>query len=130
MSITGSPASCGVDRSKKRPRHTNSSFVTLTNENGHFMKAARIHQCGILVTNVSEPLPEHQENGVRVVFLVEVTPSRLDKIADLFEQSTLISRVGTVVPLEQARIAHEMLAGAPHKRGRLCWKWVDSSALD
>ena len=76
---------------------------------------------GVLVTIVSEPLPErHQSNGVRAVFfLVDVTTSRLDKIADLFNQSKLAARVGTVLPLEQARIAHEMLAGAPHKRGKI-----------
>jgi len=76
---------------------------------------------GVLVTSVSEPLPERpQANGVRAVFfLVEVTTSRLDKIADLFNQSKLIARVGTVLPLEQARIAHQMLAGAPHKRGKI-----------
>jgi NADPH:quinone reductase-like Zn-dependent oxidoreductase len=76
---------------------------------------------GVLVTVVSEPLPErHQSNGVRAVFfLVEVTTSRLDKIADLFNRSELTARVGTVLPLEQARMAHEMLAGAPHKRGKI-----------
>ena len=76
---------------------------------------------GVLVTIVSEPLPErYQSNGVRAVFfLVDVTTSRLDKIADLFNQSKLAARVGTVLPLEQARIAHEMLAGAPHKRGKI-----------
>lgn len=76
---------------------------------------------GVLVTSVSESPPEqHQANGgSRVFFLVEVTTSRLDKIADLFDQSKLIARVGTVLPLEQGRIAHEMLAGAPHKRGKI-----------
>ena len=76
---------------------------------------------GILVTSVSEPLPEHeQENGVRAVFfLVEVTAARLDRITDLFDQGKLIARVGSVLPLEQARLAHEMLAGAPHKRGKI-----------
>lgn len=76
---------------------------------------------GVLVTVVSEPLPErHLSNGVRAVFfLVDVTTSQLDKIADLFNQSELTARVGTVLPLEQARMAHEMLAGAPHKRGRI-----------
>ena len=76
---------------------------------------------GVLVTSVSEPLPEQpQSNGVRAVFfLVEVSTSHLDKIADLFNQSKLTARVGTVLPLEQARIAHEMLAGAPHKRGKI-----------
>jgi NADPH:quinone reductase-like Zn-dependent oxidoreductase len=76
---------------------------------------------GILVTSVSEPLPERrQSNGVRAVFLiVEVTTARLDKITDLFNRGKLTSRVGTVLPLEQARIAHEMLDGAPHERGKI-----------
>jgi len=67
---------------------------------------------GILVSVVSEPMPErHPSNGVRaVVFAVEVTTARLDK---------LTARVGSVLPLEQARIAHEMLGGAPHKRGKI-----------
>ena len=29
------------------------------------------------------------------------------------------ARVGTVLPLEQARTAHEMLGGAPHSRGKI-----------
>jgi len=76
---------------------------------------------GVLVTSVSEPLPERPlSNGVRAVFfLVEVSTSHLDKIADLFNQSKLTARVGAVLPLEQACIAHEMLAGAPHKRGKI-----------
>jgi len=87
---------------------------------------------GVLVTSVSEPLPkEHQANGVRAVFfLVEVTTSRLEKVADLFNESKLIARVGTVLPLEQARIAHEMLAGAPHKRGKIVLEVGGSIALD
>ena len=76
---------------------------------------------GILVSVVSEPLPErHQSNGVRAVFfLVEVTTARLDTITDLFDRGKLTTRVGTVLPLEQARTAHEMLGGAPHKRGKI-----------
>jgi NADPH:quinone reductase-like Zn-dependent oxidoreductase len=76
---------------------------------------------GILVTSVSEPLPERRpSNGVRAVyFVVEVTTARLDKITDLFNRGKLTARVGTVLPLEQARIAHEMLGGAPHKRGKI-----------
>jgi NADPH:quinone reductase-like Zn-dependent oxidoreductase len=76
---------------------------------------------GILVSVVSEPLPErHQSNDVRsVFFLVEVTTARLEKVADLFNQGKLTACVGTVLPLEQARIAHEMLGGAPHQRGKI-----------
>ena len=76
---------------------------------------------GILVSVVSEPMPErHQSNGVRAVFfLVEVTTARLDKITELFNRGKLVTRVGTILPLERARTAHEMLGGAPHKGGKI-----------
>jgi NADPH:quinone reductase-like Zn-dependent oxidoreductase len=77
-----------------------------------------IKQGGILVSVVSEPAPD--PTGIRsVFFLVEVTTERLDRITDLFNRKKLVPRVGTVLPLEQARVAHEMLAGAPHKPGKI-----------
>ena len=54
-----------------------------------------------------------------VFFLVEVTTERLNVLSELFEQKKLRADVGTVLPLEEARQAHEMLAGAPHKRGKI-----------
>ena len=45
--------------------------------------------------------------------------ARLEKITDLFDRGKLTARVGTVLPLEQARTAHEMLGGAPHSRGKI-----------
>jgi quercetin dioxygenase-like cupin family protein len=51
-------------------------------------------------------------------FLVEVTTARLDTITDVCDRGKLTARVGTVLPLEQARTAHEML-GAPHSRGQI-----------
>lgn len=76
---------------------------------------------GILVSVVS-PVPEATQKrfGVRAAyFYVDVTAARLDKIAELFDSGKLVTDVGTVLPLEEARIAHEMLAGAPHKRGKI-----------
>ena len=76
---------------------------------------------GILVSVVS-PIPEpiRQRYGTRAVFFyVEVTTARLNRITELFESGKLQARVGTVLPLEEARAAHEMLAGAPHKRGKI-----------
>jgi hypothetical protein len=35
------------------------------------------------------------------------------------DRGRLIPQVGTVLPLENVRTAHEMLAGAPHKRGKI-----------
>ncbi|MGQ0592113.1 MAG: zinc-binding dehydrogenase [Gammaproteobacteria bacterium] len=48
-----------------------------------------------------------------------MTTARLDTITDLFDRGKLTARVGTVLPLEQARTAHEMLGGAPHSRGKI-----------
>jgi len=44
---------------------------------------------------------------------------RLGTLARLFDSGKLATQVGTVLPLEEARTAHEMLAGAPHKRGKI-----------
>jgi NADPH:quinone reductase-like Zn-dependent oxidoreductase len=46
---------------------------------------------------------------------------RFNKLTDLFEGHKLRTEAGSVLPLERARTAHEMLAGAPHKPGRLFW---------
>ena len=54
-----------------------------------------------------------------VFFYVEVTTARLNKITELFDRGTLVTDVGTVLPLEGARVAHEMLDGAPHERGKI-----------
>jgi NADPH:quinone reductase-like Zn-dependent oxidoreductase len=54
-----------------------------------------------------------------VYFYVDVTTARLNKIAELFDSGKLVTDVGTVLPLEKARIAHEMLGGGSHKRGKI-----------
>jgi NADPH:quinone reductase-like Zn-dependent oxidoreductase len=72
---------------------------------------------GILVSSVSTP---PQSAGFRSVFLlVDVTATRLGTLARLLDGQMLIPEVGTVLPLGEARSAHEMLAGAPHKRGKI-----------
>ena len=50
---------------------------------------------------------------------MDVTTARLNEITGLFDSGRLVTDVGTVLPLEEARIAHEMLGGAPHKRGKI-----------
>jgi NADPH:quinone reductase-like Zn-dependent oxidoreductase len=74
---------------------------------------------GVLVSVVStKPLP--QRNGVRSVFFyAEVTTARLAVLTKLFEEGKLSARVGSVLPLKDARTAHYMLAGAPHKPGKI-----------
>jgi NADPH:quinone reductase-like Zn-dependent oxidoreductase len=76
---------------------------------------------GILVSAVSavpEALPERY--GVRAAyFIVDITTERLDKISELFDAGKLVTAVGTVLPLEEASRAHDMLGGAPHKHGKI-----------
>jgi NADPH:quinone reductase-like Zn-dependent oxidoreductase len=76
---------------------------------------------GVLVSAVSEPDQQKAaQRGVRALFfLVEVSSPRLEQIAALIDAGELHSRVGDVLPLADARIAHEMLAGKPHKRGKI-----------
>jgi NADPH:quinone reductase-like Zn-dependent oxidoreductase len=71
---------------------------------------------------------KHPVNPVRTsCFLVEVTTSRLNKIADVIDSGKLSTQVGTVLSLDQAQAAHEMLGGAPHKRGKIGFGAFDRS---
>ena len=54
-----------------------------------------------------------------VFFYAEVTTERLNGISRLFYSGRLTPQVGTLLPLNDVRTAHEMLAGAPHKRGKI-----------
>ncbi|MFY9689898.1 MAG: NADP-dependent oxidoreductase [Candidatus Acidiferrales bacterium] len=77
------------------------------------------------LVSIVSPIPKEivQRYAARVVFfLAEVTTARLEAIAALFDSGDLTAQVGTVLPLEQARTAHEMLAGAPHARGKIVLK--------
>ena len=79
---------------------------------------------GILVS-VHSPIPDDiaRRYGNRAVFfIVDVTTERLNKIRELFDAGKLHADVGTVLPLDQAKAAHEMLAGAPHNRGKIVLK--------
>ena len=72
---------------------------------------------GILVSSVSA-VPD--AGGVRTAyFVVEITTARLNKITEQFDSGKLATDVGTILPLEQARLAHEMLEGARHERGKI-----------
>ena len=76
---------------------------------------------GVLVSAVAIPdqdkAARHHVRGV--FFLVTVTSQGLAKIADLIDSGQLTVNVGEVLPLAEARLAHEMLAGKPHKRGKI-----------
>jgi NADPH:quinone reductase-like Zn-dependent oxidoreductase len=76
---------------------------------------------GILVSSVSMPNQEKaaQHNVRGVFFLVKVTTEGLNTISKLLERHQLVTDLGEVLPLNDARLAHEMLAGKPHKRGKI-----------
>jgi NADPH:quinone reductase-like Zn-dependent oxidoreductase len=85
-------------------------------------RSLRVLKPGGILVSVVSPVPEAQQKryGIRAAyFYVEVTTARLNKITELFDSRKLVTDVGTVLPLEEARLAHEMLGGAPHKRGKI-----------
>jgi hypothetical protein len=51
---------------------------------------------------------------------VDVTKARLNTIAELFDSRKLVPQVGSLLPLRDAQVAHQMLAGAPHRTGQDC----------
>jgi NADPH:quinone reductase-like Zn-dependent oxidoreductase len=82
---------------------------------------------GIVVSAAAQPSKEKAEqHGVRAVFfLVQVTAERLVRIAKLIDAGELKSEVGEVLWLDEARKGHEMLEGAPHRRGKIVIKVAD-----
>jgi len=82
---------------------------------------------GIVVSSAAQPSNEKAEHhGVRAVFfLVQVTTERLRKIAELIDAEKLRTEVGEVLWLDEARKGHEMLEGAPHRRGKIVIKVAD-----
>ena len=73
---------------------------------------------GKLVSVVSESLPERPDIQ-SIFFYAEVTIERLRTLSSLFEEGSISARIGSILPLAQARVAHEMLGGAPHKPGKI-----------
>src|SRR5262245_10724107 len=85
-------------------------------------RSLRVLKPGGILVSVVSPVPEATQKryGVRAAyFYVDVTAARLNKITELFDSGKLATDVGTVLPLKEVSIAHEMLAGAPHKRGKI-----------
>ena len=87
-------------------------------------RAAKLVKPRGSLVSVVTPFPAEQDfPRIRTAFFyVEVTTSRLATLTSLFERGALRPHVGSVVPLAQARLAHEMLAGAPHARGKIVWR--------
>jgi NADPH:quinone reductase-like Zn-dependent oxidoreductase len=83
-------------------------------------RSFRLVKPGGIVVSVVSTDPVQERSGVRSVFFyVEVTTARLNTISKMFDDGILRPQVGSVLPLDQARTAHEMLAGTPHNRGKI-----------
>ena len=74
---------------------------------------------GILVTVVSTDFVSARSDVRSAFFYVEVTTARLNAISPFLESGQVTAQVGSVLPLADVRTAHEMLAGAPHQRGKI-----------
>ena len=82
---------------------------------------------GIIVSSAAQPSKEKAEQyGVRALFLlVQVTTERLKRVAELIDAEELNTEVGEVLWLDEARQGHQMLEGAPHRRGKIVIKVAD-----
>ncbi len=83
---------------------------------------AVLRRGGAIVSSVSQPSSELAERyGVHGdYFIVAVKRPQLERIAQLFEEGVLKADIGVVLPLSDARRAHEMLAGkVTHPRGKI-----------
>ncbi len=76
---------------------------------------------GLLVSSATRPDESlAATHGVRALFfLVAVTTEALTNLGHLIATGELQVRVGEVMPLADARRAHDMLAGAPHRLGKI-----------
>jgi NADPH:quinone reductase-like Zn-dependent oxidoreductase len=77
---------------------------------------------GVLVSAVSQPDKNlaRQQDVRTVFFIVDVTTRRLTQIAERLDARELRTRVGAILPLGDARQAHEMLDGLrPKPQGKI-----------
>ncbi len=82
--------------------------------------AAAIKPGGRLISVASMQPPPQRSDVHFAFFYAEVTTERLRKLTALFENGKISARVGSVLPLSQARLAHQMLAGThPRKPGKI-----------
>lgn len=74
---------------------------------------------GKFVSLVSSKLLLQRPDLQPIFFYAEVTTARLKSLNSLSEKGKISARVGSVLPLAEVREAHLMLAGAPHKPGKI-----------
>jgi len=122
--VRGLGAETVVDYKKERFEESATGVDVVLDTVGGDMqqRSLRVLKPGGILVSVVSPVSEATQTryGVRAAyFYVDVTTARLNTITELFDSAKLVTDVGTVLPLEDARLAHEMLGGAPHKRGKI-----------
>ncbi|QYD73720.1 NADP-dependent oxidoreductase [Paraburkholderia edwinii] len=81
---------------------------------------ALVRPSGVLVSAVQKPDGALLPRNVRSDFLlVRVETGILETLGRLAADHQLETRVGEILPLADARRAHEMIEGAPHKPGKI-----------
>lgn len=83
---------------------------------------AYVRKGGTLISSVSAPDAQFaQQCGIEAKFiLVDVNTEDLEAVADLIDAQQLVVRIGQVLPLRDARQAHEMLEGLrPRPAGKV-----------
>jgi NADPH:quinone reductase-like Zn-dependent oxidoreductase len=80
---------------------------------------------GILVTVVSTEFVPARPDVRTAFFYADVTTARLNTVSGLLDSGTVNPQVGSVLPLKHVRAAHDMLAGAPHERGKIVLSVAD-----
>jgi NADPH:quinone reductase-like Zn-dependent oxidoreductase len=86
-------------------------------------RSLRVLKPGGSFVSVVSPVPETTQKhyGVRAAyFYVDVTTAWLNKITELFDSGKLVTDVGTVLPLEEARIATRCLEVRRISAARSC----------
>jgi NADPH:quinone reductase-like Zn-dependent oxidoreductase len=96
--------------------------VDLVGTQGSDVLFDTVRSGGALISAVNQPdAGIAAEKGIHATFmLVDVHTDALGQLAAMFDTGKLITEVGTVLPLAEARRAHEMLDGtAARKRGKI-----------
>jgi len=98
------------------------TIIDVAGGNLQAMAIGRLRRGGYIVSAVLPPEPRllEQHGATGTFFLVKATTRGLQELADLFDRGALSARVGTVLNLDQAQLAHRMLDGIePYVRGKI-----------
>jgi NADPH:quinone reductase-like Zn-dependent oxidoreductase len=76
---------------------------------------------GILVSTVAQPDAElARRHGTEATFmLVDATTRALETLSARFDSGEIAAKVGTVLPLCRARLAHELLSNPTRQPGKI-----------